>query len=218
MNGHMILPSDSIKYLGVYLDSSLNGKFHCDILAKKLKRANGMLMKIRHYVQKEDLKSIYYAIYASHMTYGSQIWGQNINTHTEKIFKLQNRAMRIIQFADLQDDASPIYKANKILKLENHIELQNCLFVYDYFKNTLPKCFKSYFLKINEIHSVGTTSSELGCLFTPYLYTTRYGLHSITRKCIDIWNHFTKKFKLDLSTLSRNMLKNKIYNYYIENY
>ena len=45
MNGIRILPSNHIKYLGLYLDETLNGSFHCDILAKTLKRGNGMLAK-----------------------------------------------------------------------------------------------------------------------------------------------------------------------------
>ena len=59
MNGHKLVPSVYIKYLGIYLDSTLSGKHHCDILSTKLKRANGMLSKIRHYVPHEELQSIY---------------------------------------------------------------------------------------------------------------------------------------------------------------
>ena len=49
MNGHKIIPSDNIKYLGIYLDSTLSGKYHSDFLIKKLKIANGMLYKARHF-------------------------------------------------------------------------------------------------------------------------------------------------------------------------
>ena len=108
MNGHRIRLSDSIKYLGIYIDSTLSGRVHCEILTKKLKRANGMLSKIRHYVPSTELRSIYYAIFSSHMTYGAQIWGQTITTHNEKILKLQNRAMRIISFSHYQADAEPL--------------------------------------------------------------------------------------------------------------
>ena len=59
MNGHRVRPSDSIKYLGMIIDSNLNGKNHCEILSKKLKRANGMLCKIRHYVP--ETCHIYYS-------------------------------------------------------------------------------------------------------------------------------------------------------------
>ena len=186
MNGHRVRPSDSIKYLGIYLDSTLSGKYHCDLLTKKLKRANGMLCKIRHYVPETELRSIYYAIFSSHMTYGSQIWGQTITTHYEKIFKLQNRAMRIITFSDFRAEANPLYETKKILKLDDYIKVLNCLFVHDFLHKNLPECFDNYFQKLDEVYNedTNTINSELGCLFTPYKSTERYGVCSINRKCI----------------------------------
>ena len=67
MHGHKISSTDHIKYLGIYLDSTLSGQHHCEILEGKLKRANGMLSKDRHCVLTEELKSIYYAIFSSHI-------------------------------------------------------------------------------------------------------------------------------------------------------
>ena len=54
-------------------------------LKKKLNRAAEMLSKIRHYVPKEELKSIYFAIFSSHMTYGCQIWGQANSNHVKGV-------------------------------------------------------------------------------------------------------------------------------------
>ena len=218
LNGHLLLPSDSIKYLGVLLDPTLNWKLHCDVLSKKLHRANGMLMKIRHYVCKKELKSIYFALFSSHLSYGSQIWGQYKNINTEKIFKLQNRAQRIIEFADFQEEVNPFYKSNTILKLGDQIRVQNCLLVYDYFKGCLPQCFDTYFTRINEIHSIQTISSRLGCLFIPRFSTTRYGINSITRKCIESWNTFSRYFNRDLISYKRNELKHKLESYFLNTY
>ena len=117
MNGHIIIPSKYIKYLGVYLDQTLNGSFHCKNLVKNLKRANGMLCKARHYINNDDLKTLYYAIFSSHLIYGSQIWGQHINTFNNKIFKLQNRALRIIYFDNFRADSNPLYINLKIVRL-----------------------------------------------------------------------------------------------------
>ena len=220
MNGHLVRPSEYIKYLGIYLDSTLSGKYQCDILTKKLKRANGMLCKIRHYVPTTELCSIYHAIFSSHMIYGSQVWGQSITIHTEKVFKLQNRAMRIISFSDFRAEVNPLYSSKGILKLEDHIRLQNCLFVYDFLNKNLPECFDDYFHKLNEIYTedINTINSELGCLFTPYMSTARYGLQSITRQCIKSWNFFTRELNTDLSKLSRPNLKKKISSYFLDKY
>ena len=48
--GLIIRPSDYIKYLGVYIDSNLSGKYHCKILHPKLSRACGMFSKARRYI------------------------------------------------------------------------------------------------------------------------------------------------------------------------
>ena len=128
MNGLRIYPSSYIKYLGVYLDASLNGNHHYNLLITKLKRANGILSKARHYVPGDELLSIYHAIFSSHLVYGCQIWGQSINIFTKKVFKLQNRAMRILSSADFHANADPLYKMSNILKLNDIIALQNCIF------------------------------------------------------------------------------------------
>ena len=95
MNGLRIYPSSYIKYLGVYLDASLNGNQHCNLLVRKLKRANGILSKARHYVPTEELLSIYHAIFSSHFVYGCQIWGQSINIFTKKGREGHNRDINV---------------------------------------------------------------------------------------------------------------------------
>ena len=177
-----------------------------------------MLTKVRHYVPPTELASIYHATFSSHMIFGSQVWGLNINTHTEKVFKLQNRAIRTISFSDFHADPNPTYKSLKILKLEDSITLQNILFVYDFFKKTLPSCFDSYFTRLSDVHDFNTVNSDLGCLFTPYLSTTRYGLNSLTRKCINSWNEASRLLKTNLATLSRLAIKSTLHKHFIDNY
>ena len=64
INGHKIIPSKYIKYLGIYLDSTLSEKHHCELLSVKLKRANGMLSKIRHYVPPEGNSNLFTMLYS----------------------------------------------------------------------------------------------------------------------------------------------------------
>ena len=75
LNGTVLKHTHAIKYLGVYLDETLSGDHHCKELSKILSRANGMLSKARHYAP-EELKSMYHALFSSHLTYGLQVWGQ----------------------------------------------------------------------------------------------------------------------------------------------
>ena len=50
IDGKKLLPSKFVKYLGVLIDCHLNWNFHEMDLHSKLTRANGMLSKIRHFV------------------------------------------------------------------------------------------------------------------------------------------------------------------------
>ena len=218
MNGHRLFPSKNIRYLGAYLDETLNGKFHCEILSKKLTRANGMLYKARHFINNTDLKSLYYAIFSSHLTYGLQVWGQNQNIHNKKIFKLQNRAVRTISFSGSRDDCNPLYANFSILKLEDQRILQNCLLVHDSLNKLAPASLQTYFKRTSETHSLNTKGSKLGCLYVPPSTTTRYGSNSITKKCIMDWNTLTKNLGINLLQLPRCRLKKIIKDNLIKSY
>ena len=148
INGFRIEPTNRVKYLGIYLDSTLSGKSQTDMLCTKLRRANGMLSKVRHYVPTTELRSIYHAIFSSHMKYGCQIWGQN-SVITQSLGKLQDSAMRIINFSNFRDSVDPLYRKENILKLNDEVNLQNCLLLYDFVNGHLPSCFNNRFLALN---------------------------------------------------------------------
>ena len=80
-------PSNSIKYLGVKIGENLNWKDHIHDIATKLNRANALLFNIRNYVNFNTLKSIYFAIFDSHINYANLIWGQNVNSGFRIVIK-----------------------------------------------------------------------------------------------------------------------------------
>ena len=85
LNGKRLYPSKFIKYLGVLIDEHLSWKPHMFELIKKLNRSNSMLSRIRHYVNKNTIRSLYFSIFSSHLNYCCQVWGQNGNSHLNKI-------------------------------------------------------------------------------------------------------------------------------------
>ena len=121
------MPCKSVKYLGVFIDCFLNWSTHLTSLSKKLSRATGMLSKIRHYVDWNTLHMVYFGIFSSIMSYGSQIWGQ-LNNITKKVQVLQNKALRIMHFQPPRTSATPLFKISEILKITDLVSLQNFLF------------------------------------------------------------------------------------------
>ena len=228
LNGTILNHTHAIKYLGVYLDETLSGDQHCIELSKKLARANGLLAKARHYAP-DEIKSMYHALFSSHMNYGSQVWGQTNNASAKKVFLLQKAAMRIITFSDFRVHTNSLFKENNILKFQDYVTLENCLFIFDFFKKALPPCFDNYFKTLKEMYpsNVCTRNSESGYLFIPRSRSKKYGLNSFKRNAINAWNMFTNVFRDDQSInrngvvllhYSRNELKKKITTYFLNSY
>ena len=63
--------NNSIKHLGLVIDSHLNFKEHIHQLSKKISRGIGILAKLHHYVSVSILKQLYF----SFLIYGAIIWG-----------------------------------------------------------------------------------------------------------------------------------------------
>ena len=92
INGHRLQPSKVVKYLGFYIDDELNWKTHISFVCSKLKRANGALSKLHHFVSEKILLSLYYSLFHSHMSYAALIWDQRENIHIRRILTLQKQA------------------------------------------------------------------------------------------------------------------------------
>ena len=125
LDGKRIYPPKFVKYLGILIDPHLSWNYHSKMLAPKLSRAVGMLAKIRHFVTTENLRNIYYGIFSSLLNYGAQVWGQHHNCHIKRIIKLQDKAIRIINYAHYRESTSQLYKNSKILKFKDNITLNN---------------------------------------------------------------------------------------------
>ena len=211
----------------------MSGEAQCSELIKKLNRANGMLAKARHYVPNLELKNIYHAIFSSHILYGSQIWTSKLISITDKIFRLQKAAMRIMTFSDFRAHSEPLFCKLKILKFQDSISVNNCSFVYDYLSNNLPGSFKNIFLRSNDLHEYKTRQATTGKLHIPAYKTTSFGLKCIYKRCINSWNQLTTELNqlnkgknknnleianIDLLKYSRTVLKNKLTEHIISTY
>ena len=67
--GKRLYPTESVKNLSTKIDTNLTWKHHVIDLSMKLNRANALLFKIKKYVSPKILRSIYFAIFDSHLSY-----------------------------------------------------------------------------------------------------------------------------------------------------
>ena len=197
LNHKQIFESRKIKYLGLLMDDRLTWKFHINELCKKLNRSVGMLFKLRHLCPSSVLKSLYFSIFNSHMTYGLPVWGNTDKIYTEKINLLQKKAIRAITFSDFRAPSLPILKDLEILSFYDLYQYQIASLMWDHDHNVLPCSISSYFTKRRNVHSHSTRLAAADKLIIPKTNTVRYG---------------SKSFKIEGAKMLNSLKEQNIYN------
>ena len=177
INRKRLYPSKSVKYLGIKIES-LNLKKHIYGIAIKSNRANALLYTIRNFLNRHILRTIYFAIFDTHLNYGNLIWDQYLNT-VSRIVVLQKKALRIMNFHSRDSHSSPIFKSNHILKLENKILIENILFISKSLNSLLPPIFKNWFTFCSDVHNYQTVLSTCDKIFKPSNSTDSFEKNSI---------------------------------------
>ena len=155
INRQKIYTYSEARYLGVVLEEYLNWNLHMNLLKCKANSAIGILSKIRQYVPKFLLSTLYYSMFHFHLIYSCQLWDPN-NTILRKLELLQNKDLRIINLQNNEYKVNEIYKTNKILKIADYINLLNCLFVRDVIPQSVIPPFQKFFIQMRETHQHNT--------------------------------------------------------------
>ena len=178
LNRNKIFASYKIKYLGLILDDRLTWKEHISELSKKLSRSVGMIFKVRDFCSKAVMRSIYFSIFNSHLSYGLPIWGNADKIHLEKIVLLQKKAIRAITFSDFNAHTFPLLKELGILSVSDSYQYQLSSLMWDLDHNMLPSSLSSHFRKRKNDHHHLTRMATANKFSIKKSNTKRYGLNS----------------------------------------
>ena len=173
---------------------------------------------MRKYVSPKILRSIYFAIFDSNLSYCCLVWAQNCCT-IQRIVILQKKAVTIINFQPRNSHTSPLFKQSSILKFQDKIYLENILFVSKSLNNLSPSVFNTWFSFSSDQHNYETSGSTQGNLTKLFHKTNGYGKYSITISAVKSWNKIQKQLKnMRLKDLSSNKIKTVVSNFCLKSY
>lgn len=137
VNNCLLAHVDSIKYLGVVMDTHLHWQNHVDALCAKLASACYALLQARDLFDTKILKTLYYALFNSHLSYCMVSWGWTYNTYLNPIRRLQKRAVRTITRSKRDAPSKPLFDALQVLtfdqlRLKNTAELVHRILNYSH--------------------------------------------------------------------------------------
>ena len=94
LNGKRLHSTQSDKYLGLKICENLT---YQHVLSIKLNRANTLSFKVRKFVDSNILRSLYFFISESYLSYCSLVWAHN-NNAVNRLVILQKKAPKSINF------------------------------------------------------------------------------------------------------------------------
>ena len=76
MNKKAIEEKEFIKYLGVFIDSTLSWKHQISSISKKISRSIGIMYKLRPFLPLKVMRNVYHSLIYSHIIYAIEAWEQ----------------------------------------------------------------------------------------------------------------------------------------------
>ena len=127
------------------------------------------------------LRTIYYSNFHSHLICACEIWRQNQNNlRFTKLTKLQNKALKVINFQSSDLPTGSLYHKNKGVKIADFISYKNALFVRNTLERQSPQVFHEMFIMLNQNHGYNTRARATHhFLDIPQVKTTLFGQYSV---------------------------------------
>ena len=174
-----------------------------------------MVYLLNYYITtKQLLRTVYFAIFDSVLRYAVQVWGQRRNQTIKEIEKLQGKALRIMSFKGRNDPTNPLFKKLEIIKLEDILLCNNCIFAYDQINENLPENFKNLFLTAENQHNYNTRGTTNKTIIKATINSTTYGLKSVQYRAASEWNQISKNLNTEEKSQLIKNLREHIFNSY----
>lgn len=205
IDGHNINRVEHTKFLGIHIDEKLNFKHHTDLLTKKLSMYSGLFYKLRYHLPSSALLILYRSLFEPHLHYCNIIWCNTYPSYLHKLQCLQKKVIRTIFWSHSRSHTAPLFKAARILKLEDLNTFLNAVTIHQVI-NKLNHCLCELIPVCRPLHRYGTREKRLYWGKKRKLKTT--GL-SVACRGFQIWNQLEEEVKLceSLKKFKREMKK-----------
>lgn len=139
------------KYLGVQIDSLLNWKSHLESLASRVRKLIFVFKKLRCAVEYSTLKTVYYALCQSIISYCITAWGGASKTHILKLERAQRALLKVITFKPFRYPTKNLYDDCQVLSVRQLFILHTILRKHSCIQ------FNANLLKKRRLHVVCST-------------------------------------------------------------
>ena len=210
--GDLILRTDIIKYLGVWLDSGLNFKTH---ITKKCKAAMLNFIRIwsiHNLLTQDTTASLLLSLCISHLDYcNSILYGLPDNT-LEKMQQIQNMCAHLVLRRTKWDSATECLASLHWLPIKQRIKFKLCILTYKLLHNEGPKYLQGLLQYIKPTRTL-RSSNDHYLLVIPRTRLKTFAERSFKVAAPTVWNELPHQIRSTPTLLKfKNKLKTHLYN------
>jgi len=197
INNTDIKHSETVKYLGMFIDTDLKWKSHIDHIAATISRNIGIMNRSRFFLGREHLSLLYNSLVLPYLNYCCLIWGHSSQSLTNKLSILQKKAMRIIDNQSRIAHSNPIFVKLKLLKLKDIAKQQSIILMHSVITQQAPTLIRSIFNLSPANHRESRVIRHFNEMFTRKLYR----IHTIAWLGPRLWNSLISPIFPQLSSI-----------------
>ena len=154
----------SIKLLGVIFNEHLTWKDHMEMLLSKLKSSLYCVMRVKPYLNKESLLTLFHSLILSHIRYCITTWCFGNNALQNKLQKICNKFIKMISISKSIKNSKKTKITNIMYNIQQLYKLNIAIFMHKFFNKQLPTAFNNVFqtktsnvITRSNLHYVTTT-------------------------------------------------------------
>lgn len=126
---------DHIKFLGITIDKNLTWNHHIVYINAKLAKTCYAIKVISHEINISVGRQVYFALFEPLLRYAIPFWGSANKTNLFSLFKIQKRAIRILNKSQKNASCKFLFITNKIMTLTNLYIFETSLLVFKNLSN-----------------------------------------------------------------------------------
>ena len=184
----------NFKYLGVYLDQSLNWNDHLEYNSKKIGSKISLLRRLRPLLTEQSSKLLVNSLILPHFDYCSPVWS-NCNQYLKNtLLKQQKKIGRIILQVDTRTPTSDVFTRLRWVSIEERWKFQRLKLTYNAIKGNTPLYLSTLFTHSAARHSYHTRGAVNYGICIPKVKTEK-GKKSISYEGPLLWNNLSQNLR-----------------------
>lgn len=121
---------NSVKYLGLYIDSNMKWKSHINYLVKKLRYTLVKFYHLKYKIHFNFMKTLYYSWFYSLINYGIIIYGGEYKTNLFPLISIQNKCFKILNSNRNSNNTTNIYTEINLLPFRHNAFFRILLYLH----------------------------------------------------------------------------------------